>query len=242
MKDQFDLNRRESVFLAKKLVADVIHCGIRIEGSKLTFPETQTILDGVNVPNATLDDIQAILNMRDAWRFVLASLDEPFSLDYACKVNAFVARNESIEWGVLRTGNVTISGTKYIPPIPKQESVEEGIYQILHADMPETEKALTYFVWGAKRKFFWNKNICTSLICANKILLQSGKGLLSIKDTEIAEFNMLLTQYYEETCGDACKKQLIQFLYDNSIYGITYPPKEQAAPTVEQDTEFDKER
>lgn len=38
--------------------------------------------------------------MRDAWKYVLSMLDEPFSLDYACKVNSFVARNESLEWGV----------------------------------------------------------------------------------------------------------------------------------------------
>lgn len=40
-----------------------------MEDRKVTFPQVQTILNGINVPNVQLDDIQAILNMRDAWKF-----------------------------------------------------------------------------------------------------------------------------------------------------------------------------
>ena len=45
----------------------------KLEGVNTTFPETEAILDGVNVPGEKLDDIQVILNLRDAWRDVLAS-------------------------------------------------------------------------------------------------------------------------------------------------------------------------
>lgn len=222
IKDKYSLTRKQSEFLAKKMITDTIYCGIKMEGSKMTFPETQTILDGVNVPNATLDDIQAILNMRDAWKYVLGSLDEPFTLDYACKVNSFVARNESLDWGVLRYGQVGISGTNYVPPIPQREKVEQQIIELQRLDFSTTEKALRYFVWGAKSQLFWDGNKRTSLICANKLLLQEGKGLLSIKDSDIPEFNNLLTGYYEETEGNSRQEILINFLYDNSIRGITF--------------------
>lgn len=222
MQDIFNLTRKQSVFLAKKLIADTIYCGIKMEGSKMTFPETQTILDGVNVPNATLDDIQAILNMRDAWKYVLGTLDEPLTLEYACKVNSYVARNESLEWGVLRYGNVGIGGTNYKPPLPVKEEVEKNIDELLNADISVTEKAVTYFMWGAKRQLFWDGNKRTSLICANKILLQNGKGLLSIKEADIPQFNKYLTQYYEETDGRQAATALKDFLYETSIRGITF--------------------
>lgn len=222
IRDKFSLTRKQSEFLAKKLIADTVYCGIKMEGSKMTFPETQTILNGVNVPNATLDDIQAILNMRDAWKFVLGTLDEGFSLAYVCKVNEYVARNESLEWGVLRNGRVGISGTDYVPPVPEKELVERYLDELLASDVSVTEKALNYFMWGAKSQLFWDGNKRTSLICANKLLVQAGKGLLSIKDTDIQQFNKLLTAYYEETVGDTNQGKLRKFLYDNSIRGITF--------------------
>lgn len=222
LKDKYNLTRKQSEFLAKKLIADTIYCGIKMEGSKMTFPETQTILDGVNVPNATLNDIQAILNMRDAWKYVLGSLDEPFTLDYACKVNSFVARNESLDWGVLRYGQVGITGTDYVPPIPQREDVEQYIMELQQSELSTTEKALKYFAWGAKSQLFRDGNKRTSLICANKQLLQEGKGLLSIRDSDIPQFNKLLTGYYEETAGSSRQEQLVNFLYDNSIRGITF--------------------
>jgi len=45
-----------------------------MENRAVTFPQTQTILNGVNVPNIQLDDIQAILNMRDAWKILLSTV------------------------------------------------------------------------------------------------------------------------------------------------------------------------
>lgn len=42
--------------------------------------------------------------MRDAWRYLANTIDEPVTLAYLCKLNEFIARNEALEWGVLRTG------------------------------------------------------------------------------------------------------------------------------------------
>lgn len=118
--DKYHLTPEQSRFLAKKKWDENVYCGMRMENRAVTFPQTKTILNGVNVPNVQLDDIQAILNMRDAWRFLLDTISEPLTLDYICKLNGFIARNEALEWGKLRTGSVGISGTDYMPPIPAQ--------------------------------------------------------------------------------------------------------------------------
>ena len=47
-----------------------------MEGLNITFPQTQTILQGVNVPNLKIDEIQCILNLRDAWNFVINNIKE----------------------------------------------------------------------------------------------------------------------------------------------------------------------
>lgn len=94
---------------------------MKMENRAVTFPQMQTILNGVNVPNVQLDDIQAILNMRDAWKFLLSTINEEVTFYYWCKLNEYIARNEALEWGKLRTGSVGISGTDYEPPIPNKE-------------------------------------------------------------------------------------------------------------------------
>ena len=72
--DKYHLNPDQSLFLAKRKWDENVYCGMKMENRAVTFPQTKTILEGVNVPNIQLNDIQAILNMRDAWRFLLGSM------------------------------------------------------------------------------------------------------------------------------------------------------------------------
>ena len=214
--DKYKLTLEQSAFLAKKKWDENVYCGMRMENRAVTFPQTRTILNGVNVPNVQLDDIQAILNMRDAWKYLMASIDAPLTLEYICKLNEFIARNEALAWGTLRTGSVGISGTDYLPPIPDKNAVEADLAVIMSKDTTATEKALEAFVWGARGQFFWDGNKRTSLTVANKILLMHGAGIMTITDKHMERFNVLLLDYYNT--GKA--EDLKQFLYENAIQGI----------------------
>ena len=160
--DRYHLTPEQSRFLAKKKWDENVYCGMKMENRAVTFPQTKTILEGVNVPGVQLDDIQAILNMRDAWRFLIGSIDEDVTLEYVCKLNGFIARNEALEWGKLRTGSVAISGTDYTPPVPQEAAVREALAAILSADTTATERALNAFCWGTRGQLFWDGNKRTS--------------------------------------------------------------------------------
>lgn len=214
--DKYHLTPEQSRFLAKKKWDENVYCGMRMENRAVTFPQTKTILEGVNVPDVRLDDIQAILNMRDAWRLLLDSIDAPVDLEYLCRLNGFIARNEALAWGVLRTGRVAISGTDYTPPIPIQGAVADDLAAILSQDTPATEKALMAFCWGTRGQFFWDGNKRTSLVLANKILLEAGAGMLTITEKHMEEFNQLLVEYYNTGEPAALKA----FLYEHAIQGI----------------------
>ena len=214
--NKYTLTPEQSRFLAKKKWDENVYCGMRMENRAVTFPQTRTILDGVNVPGVQLDDIQAILNMRDAWRFLMNTTDEPLTVEYICKINGFIARNEALEWGVLRRGSVGISGTDYKPPVPVYETISAELDKLLSADKTATEKALDAFAWGARGQFFWDGNKRTSLTVANKILLMNGAGILTITDPHMEAFNIALLNFYNT--GEA--EPLKQFLYDHAISGI----------------------
>ena len=191
---------------------------MKMENRNITFLLMETILNGVNVPGVTLDDIQAVLNMRDAWHYLISSIDAQVSLSYLCKLNEYVARNEALEWGVLRTGSVGISGTDYVPPIPDGEAVEKELLDILSSDQTNTEKAIIVFLRGTRRQLFWDGNKRTSLLLANKILVANGNGILTITEKNMAQFNDLLTGYYNTNDISLIK----EFLYENAISGIDF--------------------
>ncbi len=150
--DKYHLTPEQSMFLAKKLLDSAIYCGMRMENRAVTFPQTKTILNGVNVPGVQLDDIQAILNMRDAWRYLFSTVDEPVTLDYMCKLNEFIARNEALVWGKLRTGSVGISGTDYMPPVPRYEDAQAALSQIMDKRIAPPPKKLLKRLYGARER------------------------------------------------------------------------------------------
>ena len=213
--DKYNLTLDENIFLAKKMLVSSIYSSAKIEGLNVTFPETQTILDGINVSKVKLDDITCILNLRDAWNYVLNNINDETNLEFICKVNSFVSRNESLEWGGLRTGKVGISGTSYIPDIPLKDNVENDLNEIMSINNI-TLRAIKYMLYGMRSQLFWDGNKRTSTIVANKIMIENGKGIILVKEENILDFNRLLTEFYD-TNND---EEIINFIYDNCIIGI----------------------
>lgn len=135
------------------IIKKLIYMASKIEGLNLTKEEVSNILDGVNVPHVKIDEINTILNLRDAWKFILDNINEEVSLELILKVNSYVSRNESLSWGTLRTGNVGISGTDYIPKIPEEKEVLKEIDNILA--IPDiTLRSIKYILYGTRNQLF----------------------------------------------------------------------------------------
>lgn len=215
MLDKYNLTKKENVFLAKKVLVSSIYNSAKLEGINTTYPDTKTILDGANVPSLRLDEINCILNLRDAWNFVLSNIDEAITLDFICKVNSFVSRNESLEWGVLRTGKVGINGVDYIPDIPNEAKIIADIKNIMEEDNI-TKRSLVLMLYLMRTQAFWDGNKRTSMIVANKIMIENGCGVITIKEEYFKEFNSLLTEYYNTNKMES----LLEFLYNNCIFGM----------------------
>lgn len=174
MENKYNLTQEQTIFLAKRNIVDNVYSNAKMEGINVTLPQIKTILDGVNVSSLKIDEIQCILNLRDAWKYIIDNISEKVDLEFICKINGLVARNESIQWGELRTGRVEISGTDYIPEIPSRDLVKKEIDEILQIKN-ETERAIEYMLYGMRKQLFWDGNKRTSIICANKIMIENGK-------------------------------------------------------------------
>lgn len=206
------LTRQQNIFLAKKIFTELVFNTAYIEGCNVTFPQTQTIIDGAVVNGISVDDIQTVLNLRDGWKFVINSVDNPLTLEYICTINAYVSRNESLEWGVLRKGTVGVGS--FLPTVPVKEDVIKEIERINGIHKP-IDKALEYFAYACKQQLFWDGNKRTSTMVASKILMENGEGILTIGKDQAEEFNVTLNNWYlrdELQPLKACLKKCIRTL------------------------------
>lgn len=138
------------------IIKKLIYMASKIEELNLTKEKVINILDGVNVPNVKIDEINTILNLRDDWKYRLDNINEEVSLELILKVNSYVSRNESPSWGTLRTGNAGISGTDYIPKIPEEKEVLKEIDNILA--IPDiTLRSIKYMLYGTRNQLFWTE-------------------------------------------------------------------------------------
>ncbi len=202
------MTREENVFLAKKIFVELVFNTAYIEGVNVTFPQTQAILDGAIVNNVPVSDIQTVLNLRDAWRFALNTLDTPLTLDYVCQVNEKVSRNESLEWGVLRSGTVGISGTDYMPPVPQKDIVNKELERIKKISDVQ-DRAMEYFCYAVRAQLFWDGNKRTSTVVASKMLIEAGAGVLTIGKASALDFNDALLHYYDTADSGPLKRCLM---------------------------------
>jgi prophage maintenance system killer protein len=216
--DKFNLSERESKFLAKKLIIESIYNLAKLEGCSITFLETQLIYNGINDSNVTMDDVRVVRNLKAAWEFYLnREFGTELNLEFLLAVNKRVSNNESLDWGVLRYGNIGISGTNRKPKVPEEQEVREQLEE-MKLITNKTLRALKLFLWMCKSQLFWDGNKRSASICCNKVLLDNGCGLLVIQEKDLKEFNTLLSNSYE-TNQD---KEIINFLYEKCIIGIEY--------------------
>lgn len=73
-------------------------------------------------------------------------------------------------------------------------------------------------LYGMRSQLFWDGNKRTSTICANKIMIENGAGIIKVSDSDLIRFNTLLSEFYETNN----KKEIKQFIYDNCIDGIKF--------------------
>jgi hypothetical protein len=190
------LTKKQNLSLAEKELLSIIYSGCVIENINVTFNEMQAIVEGHPTSNENITDIdiEKILNLKDAWKFVMNTIEDAITIDYICKVNEFVSRNESLEWGVLRNGDVGISGTEYKPPIPNKIEISEWLKNF---NFEKRDDSLQLFLSLCRRQIFWDGNKRTSHIVANKSLIMNGNGIFLIKTELKEEFNTRMIDYYD---------------------------------------------
>lgn len=204
-------DREAAIGLAKKYLVDCIYSSVRVEGLNVTFPQTQEIIQNAELAGVKATDVLFVINMRDAWRFVLETLDEPVNIMYARQLNSICGHSLIYGCGVERSSDVYITGTTHRPPISQHSDVVRSL-QELREEKDPLRRAILTFAYLAKTQIFIDGNKRVAQLTANQILISSGVGVLRIPDTSVQTFSECLVDYYE-TGGDS----LLNYLQEECL-------------------------
>ncbi|UYM18483.1 Fic family protein [Endozoicomonas euniceicola] len=194
-------NHRMAKQLAVRDLACLVYDAVNLEGVAMTLPEVQTLLDGITVGGHKISDQNMALNQAETWKRLFALVEQKqfaFSKATALLLHSIAGKDEALEWGVFRTGNVTISGSEYEPPAPGAlDSIWKSIEQDVAKKDDIYDKAVAAFLQLARAQFFWDVNKRMGRFMMNGILLSAGYPLINVVAKRQQEFNRLMLDFYQ---------------------------------------------
>ena len=170
-----------------------------LEGVTTSYPQTEDIIDNGTVNGMTANDIQKILNLKHAWKFILDSDVAQANTDYylLCHIAKLVNEGFFMDGGKIRGVPVKIGGSTYVPPIPSESIVKEKIKEIINSESDDIEIAIKLCMYCMKTQIFIDGNKRASVIFANHYLISHGQGFLVIPEEHVPEFKQKLVAFYE---------------------------------------------
>lgn len=202
----------------RQMISEFVYDMGNLENNPFTFPEVQTLLDGITVGGHKLSDQNQILNIKDSWDFVIKlSTKENVEINKntICEIHSIVAKDEALIVGDFRNGNIGIAGTTNYKCInaTNLKDIFENDINIINKIKNPLEKAIILNLWLSYCQFFYDGNKRTSRLTSNLILLNNNIGVLSIPAKYKQEYNTLMLKFYETLDAD----YVIGFLVEKCI-------------------------
>ncbi|NBV29517.1 cell filamentation protein Fic, partial [bacterium] len=144
---------------------------------------------------------RVLLNQAEAWRWIFHKiLNGEFSLskEFVFELHALAAQEEALEWGCFRKGQVTISGTQYLPPKASTlDSFWVEVIEQVNRTQNILERAIMLFLYMSRYQFFYDVNKRTARFMMNALLLSNGYPVINVPAKRSVEFNSKMIKFYE---------------------------------------------
>lgn len=186
----------------------------KLEGNPFTFPQVQTLMDGITVGGHKVSDEKQVQGLIDSSRLLIRLVeDHQFQLNETVsrQLHWALAKDEALDAGNFRgqgqitdaTPNVHLGqlGTYTPPPTtPGGANLEELNDNAIHAittrlDNP-LEQALIYNLFGCLTQLYFDGNKRTSRLMMNGHLLANGIDGISIPASWRDAYNTAMVQFY----------------------------------------------
>lgn len=210
------MTKEDNIFFAKRKLIDNLYKSANLEGIAVTFADTVAFVNNVNTGKISVDDMLKLKGLKDAWEYVLNTIDEELTIDYIKKIHFEVCKGQNIEpLGDFRDRGVGITGTSYRPKLPSECNYDKELNDIMKIE-DSLDKSITLFLWIQRSQMFLDGNKRVANLVANKEMIKNGLGILAVPVEKIGEYFTILIEFYETNDYTNIKK----WIYDNCIDGI----------------------
>ncbi len=189
-----------------------------LEGNPFTYPEVQTLLEGVTVGGRRLSDERQILSLSEsATRLhdLVESGRFALSKETSDHLNHLIARYEALEAGHFRgegheLANVSVSLGEYGTHHPPANRTRRGEpaphlrprYRVHHRRGPWRVRAgRRLLLFGASMQFYFDGNKRTARYMMNGWLMSHGIDAISVPAARKQEFNEKMIDFYRSADG-----------------------------------------
>lgn len=210
------MTKEDNIFFAKRKLIDNLYKSANLEGIAVTFADTVAFVNNVNTGKISVDDMLKLKGLKDAWEYVLNTIDEELTIDYIKKIHFEVCKGQNIEpLGNFRDRGVGITGTSYRPKLPSECNYDKELNDIMKIE-DSLDKSITLFLWIQRSQMFLDGNKRVANLVANKEMIKNGLGILAVPVEKIGEYFTILIEFYETNDYTNIKK----WIYDNCIDGV----------------------
>ena len=210
------MTKEDNIFFAKRKLIDNLYKSANLEGIAVTFADTVAFVNNVNTGKISVDDMLKLKGLKDAWEYVLNTIDEELTIDYIKKIHFEVCKGQNIEpLGNFRDRGVGITGTSYRPKLPSECNYDKELNDIMKVE-DSLDKSITLFLWIQRSQMFLDGNKRVANLVANKEMIKNGLGILAVPVEKIGEYFTILIEFYETNDYTNIKK----WIYDDCIDGV----------------------
>lgn len=213
---KYNMTKEDNIFFAKRKLIDNLYKSANLEGIAVTFADTVAFVNNVNTGKISVDDMLKLKGLKDAWEYVLNTIDEELTIDYIKKIHFEVCKGQNIEpLGDFRDRGVGITGTSYRPKLPSECNYDKELNEIMKIE-DSLDRSITLFLWIQRSQMFLDGNKRVANLVANKEMIKNGLGILAVPVEKIGEYFTILIEFYETNDYTNIKK----WIYDNCIDGV----------------------
>lgn len=177
------MNENDTIVYMKQCVSEMIYSSVSIEGIGATFAQTKEIIEEGTAAGVSIEDIDKILNIKRAWKYLFERFDEKLSWDLYSNYNRIIGKGYVKDAGSVRPPNSVVVGTGDIDPfVPPDVTGKEDFDRILitatnsYPDPDDIAAAL--FLMLCRAQFFHDGNKRSAQLLVNHYLAHIDAGCI----------------------------------------------------------------
>lgn len=216
MKNKYNMTKEDNIFFAKRKLIDNLYKSANLEGIAITFADIVAFVNNVNTGNISINDMLKLKGLKDAWEFVLDTIDEELTINYIKKIHFEICKGQGVEpLGEFRDKGVGITGTSYRPKLPSECNYDAELNDIMNIDNA-LDRCITLYLWIQRSQMFLDGNKRVANLVANKEMIRNGMGIIAVPVEKIGEYFTELIKFYETNDYTNIKK----WIYENCVDGV----------------------